>query len=102
MRIPEINHLDVEWLMLRMAVLTQTLGAFILKKPFGCEAADLQVTSVSGKPLKLGISSSIARAKEADELRIEVGRMAADGALDELLRKYSLYCLSACKGNYHA
>jgi hypothetical protein len=72
-------------------VLTQVLGAFILKKPSGCETADLQVTSVSGKPLKLGISSSIARAKEADELRTEVGRMAADGALDELLRKYSLY-----------
>jgi signal transduction histidine kinase/DNA-binding response OmpR family regulator len=72
-------------------VLTQSLGAFILKKPLGCEAADLQVTSVSGKPLKLGISSTLASAKEADELRNEVGRMAADGALDGLLRKYSLY-----------
>jgi signal transduction histidine kinase/CheY-like chemotaxis protein len=72
-------------------VLTQSLGAFILKKPLGCEAADLQVTSVSGKPLKLGISSSLESARKADELRGEVGRMAADGALDGLLRKYSLY-----------
>ena len=72
-------------------VLTQSLGAFILKKPVGCERADLQVTSVSGKPLKLGFSSTHDSARAADELRNEVGRMAADGTLDKLLRKYSLY-----------
>ncbi len=72
-------------------VLTQALGAFILKKPVGCETADLQVTSIRGKPLKLGFSSTLDSARAADELRNEVGRMAADGTLDELLRKYSLY-----------
>jgi signal transduction histidine kinase/ActR/RegA family two-component response regulator len=72
-------------------VLTQSLGAFVLKKPDGCESADLRVTPVSGEPLKLGIGSTFESAKEADKLRTEVGRMAAAGALEELFHKYSLY-----------
>jgi signal transduction histidine kinase/DNA-binding response OmpR family regulator len=81
-------------------VLTQSLGAFIMKKPLGCEAADLQVTSVSGKPLKLGFSSTLDSARAADELRNEVARMAGDGTLDELLRKYSLYSSAATADIY--
>jgi len=81
-------------------VLTQSLGAFILKKPPGCEKDDLRVTPVSGKPLKLGITSTLKAAKEADELRIEIGRMAAEGALDELFNKYSLYSSADTAGIY--
>jgi diguanylate cyclase (GGDEF)-like protein len=81
-------------------VLTQSLGAFILKKPHGCETADLRVTPVRGKPLKLGISSTFKTAKEADELRIEIGRMAAAGALEELFNKYSLYSSAETAGIY--
>ncbi len=81
-------------------VLTQSLGAFILKKPRGCETVDLRVTPVRGKPLKLGFTSSLVRAKEADELRDEVGRMAADGALDKLLSKYSMYSSAETAGIY--
>jgi signal transduction histidine kinase/ActR/RegA family two-component response regulator len=81
-------------------VLTQSLGAFVLKKPHGCETADLQVAPVSGKPLKLGIGSTFERAREADELRVEVGRMAAGGALEELFNKYSLYSSAETAGIY--
>jgi diguanylate cyclase (GGDEF)-like protein len=81
-------------------VLTQSLGAFILKKPHGCETADLRVTPVTGKPLKLGISSTFKAAREADELRIEIGRMAAAGALEELFNKYSLYSSADTAGIY--
>jgi signal transduction histidine kinase/CheY-like chemotaxis protein len=81
-------------------VLTQSLGAFVLKKPHGCETADLRVAPVSGKPLKLGIGSTFERAKEADELRVEVGRMAAAGALEELLNKYSLFSSAGTAGIY--
>jgi len=81
-------------------VLTQSLGAFILKKPHGCETADLRVTPVRGEPLKLGISSTFKTAKEADELRIEIGRMAAAGALEELFNKYSLYSSAETAGIY--
>jgi len=81
-------------------VLTQSLGAFVLKKPAGCETADLRVAPVSGKPLKLGIGSTFESAKEADELRTEVGRMAAEGALEELFHKYSLYSSAETAGIY--
>jgi signal transduction histidine kinase/ActR/RegA family two-component response regulator len=81
-------------------VLTQSLGAFVLKKPFGCETADLRVTPVYGKPLKLGIGSTFQHAREADELRIEVGRMAAAGKLEELFSKYSLYSTAETAGIY--
>jgi signal transduction histidine kinase/DNA-binding response OmpR family regulator len=80
--------------------LTQALGAFILKKPHGCETADLRVTPIRGKPLKLGISSTLKSAREADALRIEVGRMAAEGALEELFNKYSLYSSAETAGIY--
>jgi len=81
-------------------VLTQSLGAFVLRKPGGCEAIDLRVTAVSGKPLKLGIGSTFESAKEADELRMEVGRMVAAGALEELFHKYSLFSSSETAGIY--
>ena len=81
-------------------VLTQSLGAFILKKPQGCETADLRVTPVRGKPLKLGISSTFKTAKEADALRIEIGRMAVAGELEELFNKYSLYSSADTAGIY--
>jgi signal transduction histidine kinase/CheY-like chemotaxis protein len=81
-------------------VLTQSLGAFVLKKPGGCETADLRVTPVAGKPLELGIGSTFESAKEADELRVEVGRMAAGGALEELFHKYSLYSSAETAGIY--
>ena len=75
-------------------VLTQSLGAFVLRKPAGCETADFHVTPVRGKPLKLGIGSTFQAAREADELRIEIGRMAAQGALEEIFNKYSLYSIA--------
>jgi signal transduction histidine kinase/CheY-like chemotaxis protein len=81
-------------------VLTQSLGAFVLKKPRGCETVDLRVTPVAGKPLKLGIGSTFESAREADELRVEVGRMAAGGALEELFNKYSLYSTAETAGIY--
>jgi signal transduction histidine kinase/CheY-like chemotaxis protein len=81
-------------------VLTQSLGAFVLKKPGGCEAVDLRVTPVSGKTLELGIGSTFESAREADELRIEVGRMAAAGLLEELFHKYSLYSSAETAGIY--
>jgi signal transduction histidine kinase/ActR/RegA family two-component response regulator len=81
-------------------VLTQSLGAFVLKKPDGCERADLRVTPVVGKPLKLGIGSTFETAKDADELRMEVGRMAAAGALEELFHKYSLFSSAETAGIY--
>ena len=81
-------------------VLTQSLGAFVLKKPGGCEAADLRVTPVAGEPLELGIGSTFESAREADELRFEVGRIAAGGGLEELFHKYSLYSSAETAGIY--
>ncbi len=60
----------------------------------------MRVTPVRGKPLKLGISSTLKTAKEADELRIEIGRMASAGALEELFNKYSLYSSAETAGIY--
>src|SRR5580704_2213253 len=81
-------------------VLTQSLGAFVLKKPGGCEAADLRVTPVAGEPLELGIGSTFESAREADELRFEVGRIAAGGGLEECFHKYSLYSSAETAGIY--
>jgi signal transduction histidine kinase/ActR/RegA family two-component response regulator len=75
-------------------VLMQSLGAFVLRKPEGCEKVDFHITPAGGKPLKLGIGSTFEAAKEADELRIEIGRMAAQGALEEFFNKYSLYSVA--------
>jgi hypothetical protein len=75
-------------------VLMQSLGAFVLRKPDGCESSDLQVTPAGGRPLKLGIGSTFEAASEADKLRVEIGRMAEQGALAELFSKYSLYSVA--------
>jgi signal transduction histidine kinase/ActR/RegA family two-component response regulator len=75
-------------------VLMQSLGAFVLRKPAGCETSDFHITPVNGKPLKLGIGSTFEAAREADELRMEIGRMAAQGALEEFFNKYSLYSIA--------
>ena len=75
-------------------VLIQSLGAFVLRKPPGCESVDFQITPINGKPLKLGIGSTFEKAHEADELRLEIGRMAAQGALEELFNRYSLYSIA--------
>ncbi|HEX3875563.1 MAG TPA: ATP-binding protein [Bryobacteraceae bacterium] len=75
-------------------ILTQSLGAFVLRKPPGCETVDFRVTPVAGKPLKLGIASTFEAAGQADKLRISVGRMAAQGKLEELFEKYSLYSIA--------
>jgi signal transduction histidine kinase/CheY-like chemotaxis protein len=71
-------------------VMKQSLGAFTLRKPPGCESAELLVTPVNGKPMKLGIGSRFEHAREADELRLEIGRMATEGTLEKLFNKYSL------------
>ncbi len=75
-------------------VLMQSLGAFVLRKPTGCETVDFHITPAGGKPLKLGIGSTFEAAQEADELRMEIGRMAAQGALEEFFSKYSLYSIA--------
>jgi signal transduction histidine kinase/ActR/RegA family two-component response regulator len=75
-------------------VLTQSLGAFVLRKPAGCENSDFRVAPVTGRPLKLGIGSTFEAAGVADELRTEIGRMAAEGALEDLFNKYSLYSIA--------
>ncbi len=75
-------------------VLVQSLGAFVLRKPDGCATTEFRITPINGKPLKLGIGSTFEAAHEADDLRIEIGRMAAQGALEELFNKYSLYSIA--------
>ncbi len=75
-------------------VLMQSLGAFVLRKPKGCENADFHLTPINGAPLKLGIGSTFEAASVADDLRLEIGRMAAEGALGELFNKYSLYSIA--------
>jgi signal transduction histidine kinase/CheY-like chemotaxis protein len=82
------------------SVLMQSLGAFVLRKPEGCETADLQVTPAGGRPLKLGIGSTFEAAHQADRLRVEIGRMAATGALDELFARYSLYSVAETANIY--
>jgi signal transduction histidine kinase/CheY-like chemotaxis protein len=81
-------------------VLTQSLGAFVLRKPPGCETADFRITPVSRKPLKLGIGATFEAAQEAEELRIEIGRMAQEGALEELFNRYSLYSIAETANIY--
>jgi signal transduction histidine kinase/ActR/RegA family two-component response regulator len=71
-------------------VMKQSLGAFILRKPPGCDSFDLRVTPVAEGPLKLGIGSTFETARVADELRLEIGRMGTEGMLDTLFNKYSL------------
>jgi signal transduction histidine kinase/ActR/RegA family two-component response regulator len=71
-------------------VMKQSLGAFILRKPQGCESTELRVNEVNGGPIKLGIGSRFESAREADELRLEIGRMATEGLLEKLFSKYSL------------
>ncbi len=75
-------------------VLAQSLGAFILRKPAGCSNADFHILPIRGKALKVGIGSTFESARLADNLRIEIGRMAEEGALEELFNKYSLYSIA--------
>jgi signal transduction histidine kinase/CheY-like chemotaxis protein len=72
-------------------VLMQSMGPFVLKKPKGCEDVDFRLTRLQNKTLKLGVGATPETARAADRLRIEIGHMAAEGALDELFNKYSIY-----------
>jgi signal transduction histidine kinase/CheY-like chemotaxis protein len=71
-------------------VMRQSLSAFILRKPEGCELTELRVIPVAEGPLKLGIASRFDGARQADMLRLEIGRMATEGLLDKIFDKYSL------------
>jgi signal transduction histidine kinase len=71
-------------------VMRQSLSAFILRKPEGCESTELRVIPVEEGPLKLGIASRFEGAAQADMLRLEIGRMATEGLLDSMFNKYSL------------
>jgi signal transduction histidine kinase/CheY-like chemotaxis protein len=71
-------------------VMRQALSAFILRKPQGCESTELRVTPVAEGPLKLGIASRFEATRQADMLRLEIGRMATEGLLDKIFNKYSL------------
>jgi len=81
-------------------VLEQSLASLLLNRPEGCSSADFRVTPLHGSGGELGIGAVFDSAPIADELRTQIGRMAADGALTGLFSKYSIFSSSETKVVY--
>ena len=74
--------------------------ALLLKRPSGCESAEIHFTDVEGASLPVGIASSNALAPLADALRDEVGRMTEDGTLDSIVARWSFITIKETMGIY--
>jgi signal transduction histidine kinase len=72
-------------------VWVQSLAALLLRRPAGCETAAFQVTPIPASRLTLGVGSTFESAGAADELRAQIGHLAAAGALTGFFDKYSVY-----------
>jgi PAS domain S-box-containing protein len=74
--------------------------ALLLKRPAGCESAEIHFTDVEGASLPVGIASSMVFASQADALRDEVGRMTEDGTLDSIVARWSFITIKETMGIY--
>ena len=72
-------------------VLRQALTGILLNHPAGCQGVQLRITAIRGDQIKLGIGSTFAAAPVADLLRRHISRMAAEGALAEILHRFTVY-----------
>src|SRR2546425_11026189 len=68
-----------------------SLGALLLRRPEGCEAATFEITPLGATNLKIGIGSNREVARVADRLRSQIGGMAIDGSLANLFQKHAIY-----------
>ncbi|MBZ5625816.1 MAG: response regulator [Acidobacteriia bacterium] len=62
--------------------------------PEGRESAAFRITPIPATQIKIGLGSTFEAARVADDLRLQIGRMAGDGALSVLFNKYSVYSSS--------
>jgi signal transduction histidine kinase/CheY-like chemotaxis protein len=69
----------------------RTLSLALLKRPAGCETAQLQITTVPGPPGKLGIASTLQCAEIADMLRRQIADFSSDGTVAALFSKWDLF-----------
>ena len=77
-----------------------SVGSLLLHRPEGCESTDLRVTAIPGSRFKLGIGSTFESAGAANELRAQIGHMAAEGALAGFFENYSGYSTAETENIY--
>lgn len=65
------------------------LDALLLKRPIGCEGSQLSVRFVNGPSSSVGIASIKTAAEGAEELRKGISDLAQDGALTEIMDRWS-------------
>jgi signal transduction histidine kinase/DNA-binding NarL/FixJ family response regulator len=68
-------------------VRAQSLGPLLLHRPSGCESSDLHIAPVTGPGRQLGLASTPGSAVAAEELRSQIGQMAADHSLPGILSR---------------
>ena len=66
-----------------------SLDALLLKRPIGCEGSQLSVRFVNGASSFVGIASIKTAADGAEELRKGISDLAEDGALTEIMDRWS-------------
>jgi signal transduction histidine kinase/ActR/RegA family two-component response regulator len=81
-------------------VWVHSVGSLLLHRPEGCEATVLRVTAIPGSRFKMGVGSTLESAGAADELRAQIGRLAAEGALAKYFEEYSGYSTAETENIY--
>jgi signal transduction histidine kinase len=81
-------------------VWVHSVGSLLLHRPEGCEATVLRVTAIPGSRFKMGVGSTPESAGAADELRAQIGRLAAEGALAKYFENYSGYSTAETENIY--
>ena len=81
-------------------VWVHSVGSLLLHRPEGCEATVLRVTAIPGSRFKMGVGSTLESAGAADELRAQIGRLAAEGALARFFEEYSGYSTAETENIY--
>src|ERR1017187_2267087 len=81
-------------------VWVHSVGSLLLQRPQGCEAAVLRVTTIRTTRFKMGVGSTFESAGAADELRTQIGHLAAEGALTGFFENYSGYSTAETENIY--
>ena len=81
-------------------VWVRSVGSLLLRRPEGCESTVLRVTAIPGSRYKMGVGSTFESAGAADELRAQIGRLAAEGALTRIFENYSGYSTAETENLY--
>ena len=81
-------------------VLVHSVESLLLDRPEGCGAAVLRVATIHAPRLKMGVGSTFESAGAANELRSQIGRLAAKGDLARFFGDHSGYSTAETENIY--